>query len=340
MLKYGIGMAVALGLGLHAASLRAEEGTAAQAPGFRTLTVAAPARGQAIGVTVWYPAKEGGEPAAFGASPVFTGVTGRRGAAVADGRFPVVLIAHGGLRANPGAAGWIAAALARRGTVAVIAHPPALKPTDARRAVAEAWLRPGDLSVALDAVLADPELAPHAAPDRVAALGFFLGGTSALAVAGGRLDGERFRGSCDAPRRGPDCGWFTAQGVDLHAAAGPEVAASRRDPRVTLAVAVDPELADSFAPASLSPPAVPVHLLHTGPAVKALKSLIPGVEPEALPAATPFSLFGTCTPKAAAILEEEGEDPALCRDGDGPPRAALHTRIAERIGTLLDRGRR
>lgn len=337
MRRHGIGIAAALGLGLHAASLHAGEG-AAHSPGFRTLTVEAPARGEAIGVTVWYPAGEDGELAVFGASPVFTGVAGRRGAAVAEGKFPVVLVAHGGLRANPGAAGWIAAALARRGSVVAIAHPPSLKPTEARRAVAEAWLRPGDLSAALDAVLADPALSPHTAPGKVAALGFFMGGTSALAVAGGRLDGERFRGSCDAPRRGPDCRWFAAQGVSLHdAAAGPAVEADRRDPRVTLALAVDPELADSVAPASLSPPAVPVHLLHTG-AADALKTLIPGVEPEALPAATPFSLFGECTAKAAAILAEEGDDPALCRDGDGATRAEIHARIAGRIAALLDRG--
>lgn len=340
--KHRIGMALALALALVLAGpafpLHAAEGTGT--PGFRTLAAPVPARGHSIDVTVWYPAGDGGEEVRFGASPVFTGEPGRRGAAVAEGAFPTVLIAHGGLRANAGAAGWIAAALARRGYVVAIAHPPPLKPDEARRAVAEVWLRPADLSAALDAVQADPALSAHTAPGKVAALGFFLGGTSVLALAGGRLDGALFRQSCDPPRIGPDCRWFSRFGVNLHdAAAGPAVEAGHRDPRVTLALAVNPELTDSMVGTSLSPPAVPVRLLHTGPA-GGLKTLIPGVVPEALAAASPFSLFGDCTPKAPAILEEEGEDPGLCRDGKGRTRAEIHALSAARIAALLEQGLR
>ncbi|MBS7545218.1 alpha/beta hydrolase family protein [Ancylobacter oerskovii] len=309
--------------------------------GLRRLAAAVGERGATVAVDLWYPAGAGGEPVRQGATPVFEGVAALRNAPAAEGRFPVVLLAHGGLRSNPDLAGWIAAGLAAQGAIVVMPRSPAARPGPG--ALDEARLRPADLRAALDAVETDPDVAAHRASGRVVAVGFFLGGTSALALAGARLDAQAYRRSCDPPAAGPDCSWFAAQGLDLHAAIDDRVGDPARDPRIAAVIAVDPELTGSLAPASLKEIAVPVTLVRLGPATGAALADVPEDALAGIPAlrrvgiagATPFAAFGRCTPRGAALLVEEGEDDAICREGAGLSRAELQAGMARLIGAAV-----
>src|SRR5690349_18542144 len=96
--------------------------------GVRSMTTSVPARSQPIELTIWYPTVSEGQPEAVGENKVFKGVSALRDARVADGRYPVVVIAHGGFRAAPFHEGWIAAYLATRGYIVGVARPPILGP--------------------------------------------------------------------------------------------------------------------------------------------------------------------------------------------------------------------
>ncbi|MCS0497588.1 hypothetical protein NVS89_21080 [Ancylobacter sp. MQZ15Z-1] len=306
--------------------------------GVRSFDVGVPERGAPVTVELWYPAAPGGTIEAYGASPLFVGVKAVRDAPVAAGRFPLVLLAHGGLRSNPSLAGWIAARLAGAGRIVVSVHPPALGPRQAGEAVDEFRLRPADLRAALSAAEALPEVAAHRVPGKVGAVGFFLGGTSVLALAGARFDVGHLRAACDTPARGPDCRWFAASGIDLHRAVDEAFGTDRTDPRIGAMVAVDPELMDAFDPASLAAIAVPVTLLRlAADSPSPQPALIPGAHAETIADADAFTAFGACTGRAAAILKQEGEDEAICREG-ARPRAVLQAEIAARIEEGLARG--
>ena len=295
-------------------------------------------RGKAIDLTVWYPAKQDGSSELFGDSKIFKGVPVRRNASFADGAFPIVLLAHGGLRSNPGLAGWIAADLAARGRFVIQVHAPQLTEADAAAAVAEVWLRPADLTAALTAVEADPALAAHLDLDKVGVVGFFLGGTSALAVAGARLDAERYKQSCDQPGTDPDCRWFAKHGVDLHQVDAAAVSKSHLDSRVKVAIAVNPELSASFTVESLGSIKIPVQVIALGqphPEYSILHEQIPNARSAVISDAVPFSAFSQCTPKASFILAEEGEDDAICRDGGNRSREGVQAEIAAIIEAAL-----
>ncbi|MCJ8144746.1 hypothetical protein MKI84_17635 [Ancylobacter sp. A5.8] len=329
------GLAVALGLWFWGAV----PAFSADGVGFRSLTVPAPARGMPIAVDLWYPAGPGGTPERHGASPLFEGVSVRRDAAVADGAFPLVLLAHGGLRSNPLLAGWIAAHLAARGALVVLPHAPmprASSPETARAAPGEVSLRPEDLRAALDAVQGDPALAAHLAAGEVSAVGFFLGGTSVLALAGARLDPAAYRASCDPPVRGPDCRWFAANGVDLHTSIPDAVGASHRDPRVRAVVAINPELVGSFTPDSLGGIDIPVTVIRLGAGEDAAtQRRLPAARYLDIAGANSFDAFSRCTPRALALLAEEGENDAICRE-DGPrSRADFQAEMARMIDDAL-----
>ncbi len=329
---------LALAMAVAATAMAAPAG-AADGVGLRELAVMAPERGQALGVAFWYPASAGGTPTLFGDSAIFEGVPVQLDAPMADGPFPLVLLSHGGMRAAPDVSGWMAARLVDEGFAVALVRPPGPGERGAEAVVPELWLRPADLRATLAAVADDPELADRMALDRVGALGFFLGGTSVLALAGGRLDEASYRRSCDAGGTGLDCAWFAQAGVDLHAVDLTPLASSNLDERIAVAVAVEPELGQSFTAASLAGIEAPVLIINLGdsetirPGLRAfdLAAAIPTARYATVEDATPFSSFSVCKPKAAAILLEEGEDDSICRDGDGRTRVAIHAELARLI---------
>jgi predicted dienelactone hydrolase len=298
----------------------------AELAGMRRMTVEAPERGGALDVTLWYPAEMGGDSVEVGGNAVFQGVPARQDAPMAPGPFPLVLLSHGGLRSAAGSGGWIATGLAGAGFMVAEVEPPRLQGERMRHAPDEPWLRPADLSAALSALQAVAGIGDRIDPTAIGALGFQMGGTAALELAGARIDGQRYARSCDEGGTGIDCGWFAVNGIDPHTVDFAQVARSRLDRRVGAAMAVDPEMADLFTSESLRTIPVPVGLVHLGRPEAGVAGEIPGAAYRVVDAAGPFDAFPLCMPRATAILKEEGEAAAICAAG-GPPRAQVHAHL-------------
>jgi predicted dienelactone hydrolase len=181
--------------------------------------------------------------------------------------------------------------------------------------------------------------------ERIGAVGFFLGATSVLSLVGAQLDADPFMASCDAGGTGVDCAWFAESGVDLRSVDIESLTRSNLDPRVKVAVVVDPELAASYSSESLSHITVPVEIINLGrsdaiqPGLRAaeLASAIPGARYEALSSANPFSAFSLCKPQGSAILKGEGGSGAICEDIGDESREAVHGRLTELIAAGLAR---
>jgi hypothetical protein len=73
------------------------------------MAVLAPERGEMLDATVWYPAAAGARAVLVGDNSGFQGAPARQDAPVADSSFPLVLLAHGGLRSAADSGAWIAA---------------------------------------------------------------------------------------------------------------------------------------------------------------------------------------------------------------------------------------
>lgn len=312
--------------------------------GVKHLSVATTVRPEPLDVMVWYPARAGGKPVTIGENGVFRGAPGQRNAPVADGPFPVVVVSFGGLRAAPNQAAWLDRRLAERGfVVADVASPHLLGDGDVGRAPAEIWKRPADLSTALTAVEQAPFLAGRLDTTRVGALGFFLGGASTLSLAGARLDAARVARSCDRGGTGMDCAWFARAGVDLRNVDAVKLSASRRDRRVKLSIAVDPEFSTSFSEESLSALGTRAEIVGLG----APGRLPPGLNPSrfdgayaavgyhTLPEGSEFSAFNLCKPHGAARLAHTKEGAALCNSDSDVGRDRVHADLGALIVGLL-----
>lgn len=128
--------------------------------------------GTPLDMLVWYPTEA--DEMAWQAGP-FT-MPAARNAAVAPGRFPIVLLSHGGGLGGgtPLMLREISVALARRGFVVIA-------PFHGKTGLPG---RPLQIRRALEAVVADPRFAPHVDAAKLGMLGFSLGTAVTLELAG------------------------------------------------------------------------------------------------------------------------------------------------------------
>ena len=131
------------------------------------------------------------------------------------------------------------------------------------------WERARDLSVVLDKLLADPVFGPRIDRDRIGAAGFSLGGYTAIALGGARLNLERLAAKSPSPPPGllPSLPKAIAEDKELRIA-NPIVRASAarsgdsyEDRRVRAIFALAPAIGCGFEPSGLAPVHVPVRIV-------------------------------------------------------------------------------
>ena len=316
----------------------------AKTVGVRELEVPSAERKAALHAVVWYPAGDNGQAVLIGENAVFRGTPGFQGASIANGRFPLVLISHGGFRAAPNVASWLAAALAADGFIAVVATLPPIPQGNAAQSILdELWRRPADLSATLTALENDPVVAVQIDKSKVGAVGFFLGGNAVLGLAGARIGAAAFETTCEGTAGGRDCAWFAQRHVDLRRVDVGRLERSNLDGRVRAAVAIDPELTDTLTDGSLRAVAVPVRVVNLGRGdtipraldASKLAAKIPGSHYAAIAGATASSSFAECKPQGPAMLQSEGGDVSLCDDAAGRTRAQIHAALAAVVAAAL-----
>jgi len=267
---------------------------------------------------IWYPAD--GDQASWQIGPFLLPAT--HGAPVAAGRFPVVLLSHGGGLGggSPLILSALSAALARQGFVVVA-------PFHAKAGLS---LRTAQMGAALGAVLSDARFAPHVDPVRLGMLGFSLGGAVTLELAGASPDWAYFAAYCAAhPEDAMSCG---------HAPGGThsgERLAAAKPLSLKAIVLLDP-LAAPFSRDGLTAVTMPVLLFRPEdsglPAERnaaALRTMLP--QPpvyEALQGGH-FIFADRCAPAVQAT------EPELCLDQAGVDREAIHADIERRIAAFF-----
>ena len=280
-----------------------------------------------VKVTVWYPAAGGSEERSLDLGPAaqplfFVGAAAPDASFADDRRRPVILFAHG-FGGSARMMGWFTTVLAQQGYVVIAVDNPGNnnfdKPTLPGAVLL--WDLPGDLEAALEAVKADPVIAPHLDVRRLGVAGFATGGLTALEAAGARFDLARLRAFCaehaDDGICKPQPEFPVTQAQAAEALATPELAAeaaragddhSIRGVKAVFAMA--PAFVQALDPASLSAMTTPVSIVlgeadpvaapHTngGAAARA----IPRAQLKALPGVGHYDFLATCSPQARARI--------------------------------------
>lgn len=316
--------------------------------GVRQIAAPSKERGINLDVTVWYPARSGGKPVTLGESVFFVGTPAMRDASLSDGKFPLILLSHGaGLAGNAQALSWIAMPLAKQGfIVAAPTHP---GNTGANRSAEETmklWLRPADITETLNAMEIDTFFKEQLDHDKVGTLGLSMGGSTALAIAGARIDPKRLAGYCDTDALNPSlCGWVRQSGVDLHAMDLRSAGRDNEDKRIRFAMAIDPAPVDVFELKSFSRISIPVELVNLGLPGKIplttqaseIAKAIPNAKYFMVEDASHYSMFAECKPGASEIAESEKIGDPICTDGGGRPRNEIHMQLINMVVAAFNR---
>ncbi|MBP0617999.1 alpha/beta hydrolase family protein [Jiella mangrovi] len=294
--------------------------------------------------SIWYPATARTFTVPVGDNGVFEGTPALLGAAAAKGKHPLILLSHGS-GGNMDGLGWLSSQLALRGALVVaVNHPGTTSGDSSPRRLPRIDQRAKDLSAALDAVLANPSFGPLVDQSRISALGFSLGGTTVLDLAGGQYERAKFRTYCQTFSQQEDCVFYRRGSVDFDHLPQ-EMEADVRDPRVSAIVAIDPDLTGSLSDKSIRAMKLPIQLINLGapapfPGVDVsaagsnLVARLPDATHEMIRPAGHFTFLGLCKPGALQLLEEAQEDP-ICTDPAGSDRAAIHAKAVDAIARFL-----
>lgn len=313
---------------------------AADKVGLKTLSIPAAHHTSNIKMTVMYPA-EGGNKTVLGENAVFFGVTVYEQAKALQGKYPVILLSHG-WGGNNTRMSWLSAGLAARGAIVVAVNHPNSSTGDLRyQSALNHWTRVQDLTLALDYVLKEPNLAVSIDPTRIYAAGYSYGGWTALSIAGLKGRREGFDQYCKAAGVGSDfCRELKNRGVEILTLDSAKYQASYKDKRIIATAAIDPGLTWGLTASDVNELDMPVLLISLGQGKDRLQAtdtsatgsnleaLLPTAKVAHVAPAMHFTALGICKPAGEAILIEEKDDP-VCTDPVGTDRKAVIERIIE-----------
>lgn len=313
--------------------------------GFDRFVVQADHRGRPIAAGIWSPVGRATYAGLVGGSAVFEPVEAYIGAALPDEEMPLIVVSHGSGSSIDGTA-WLAAGLAERGAlVLVLNHPGTTAGDSSPRRTVRLTERAADMTAVLNHVLADPYFSERIDTDRITALGFSLGGSTVLGLAGLRLDSDAYRDYCDRfGESAQDCLFLMRGGVDFDNLP-PEFSADMADVRFNSIVAVDPGFTYAAIPESAAAIERPVQLVTLGDSFpwfatdlraegSGLVEMLPNTEHVVIPNAYHYSFLPICTENAAQLLIEEGED-TICDDPEGWDRSTAHEASIQAIARFL-----
>lgn len=229
---------------------------------------------------VWYPAAANSEIVEISfplEQPIFLAGKAAKNAPLLtnDKTYPLVVMSHGtggsGLQMmwlgrRLAEAGFISAAVNHHGNTAAETHYDA-------RGFRLFWERTTDLSKVIDRLLSEPMFEDAIDLDRIAAIGFSLGGYTVTALAGGRIDLDQFEQFCASGKRDATCGSqneFPEADIEFQKLidSDPRVKQSiakhkhnYHDPRIKAAIALAPALGAAFTQESLNNIQIPMYFI-------------------------------------------------------------------------------
>ncbi|CAM3283901.1 alpha/beta hydrolase family protein [Corallococcus soli] len=290
------------------------------------------ARRRTLKPLIWYPVAPGTPVDDRAPSDVFKPFYGAKDAPLSDAkaRWPLVLLSHGS-----GGSGidlsWFGAHLAAHGFIVLsLNHPGNSYKDTSPEGFARGWERPKDFTVILDQLLKDPKWGPRVDAERIGASGHSMGGYTAMALVGLRLNLEWIEERCTTPGTREEIGCEALRDVDYRRIDMKESRASYLDPRVKSAFAMAPGMAASFEAQDTADIQRPVALIlakgdelmpHEAHGMQLSRRLPPATTTTVvLDDAGHFTFLPECYPKGFEVIA------MLCKDPVAGTRAASQAR--------------
>lgn len=310
--------------------------------GFHQTTLDVAHRAAPLPLFIWYPAISDAAPELIGQNALFYGFFAFRDAKPKDGPYPVIVLSHGS-GGNALGLGWLASDLAARGIIVLaVNHPGTTSGDSFPEATVKVWERPDDMKALLDFAAAELPLDLIADMERVGAVGFSLGGYSALALGGAEVSKSHFIDYCRSFPDKLDCGWMNAAGLDFDAIDAVRYEQSNRDSRLKAIVAVDPALPLALKDGGLAAVTAPTLLVQLGQTETIAEGMRWNVAVSdfrdgrlyTAPDTYHFAFLAECSALGGIVIAIAGDD-NICADKGTRDRGEVHTELRGVIGDFL-----
>ncbi|POO56843.1 alpha/beta hydrolase family protein [Agrobacterium rosae] len=325
--------------------------------GTRDITIHSPARANDLAVTVWYPSDGKGEAISVGGDRIFEGSTAISNAKIRSGSLPLILFSHGS-GARGASIGWLATALAEAGFLVVAPdHPGTTSGDSTPEDTPKIWERTDDISTIITSLTTGTEWSKSIDAKRVGVLGFSLGGSAAMELAGARADLDAYVKYCMDYATSMDCQWFAGgrgykndeqivvSKFDLRSVDKARFEQSNHDVRIRSAVLVDPGLEVAFTKDSLKAIDIPLTFINLGSVgeipISVLSDQLAKDVPEAaymqVNDSNHFSFLPVCKKDADAFLKSVGEIDPICEPMAKRDRTDIHQELVTKIVRAFQR---
>ena len=314
-------------------------------PGYDRFDLKSDHRARPIAASIWYPAANATYRAPVGDGPIFEPTFAFIGAAIAKGAHPLILLSHGS-GGNADSLGWLTSGLVANGAmVLAVNHPGSTSGDSSPRRSADLEARANDLTAALDMILADPAFSDYVDSRKISVVGFSLGGSTVLNLAGLRFDRDSYRDYCQTfGNSAQDCAFLAKGGVQLDQLPA-DFEAGGKDPRISRFIAIEAGMTFAVKDESIKDIDPDMLLIRLGKehgwkaadiseTGSGLLAKLGNPRYAVFAPANHLTFLGECVPGAAEMLAKMEDDP-ICSDPKGTDRAQIHQQIIDEISTFL-----
>jgi predicted dienelactone hydrolase len=232
-------------------------------------------------------------------------------------RFPLIVVSHG-TGGSSASIAWLCTKLASAGYVVAAVNHHGNTGAESKYLIEGFmlwWERAADIHVLIDNLITDPLLGPRIDSDKIGVSGFSIGGYTALATIGARLDIERWKPYCSGNEGDPICHlppeanykmeevWWALENNQKVHYSWPKGNQNYLDQRIKAAFVIAPVVGPIITKESLRSIRVPVRLVvgsnddQAVPSMNAIpfSKLIPTNELEVLPRVTHYTFLSEGT---------------------------------------------
>ncbi len=326
---------------------------AESAVGTSEISIHSASRNRDLTVTLWYPSDGNGEKIAVGENRIFEGTPAFRDASIQTGQKPLVLLSHGsGSRGT--ALSWIASALVEQGfIVAAPDHPGTTSGDSTPQDTPKIWERTDDISTIITQLTTDKAWSASIDKSRIGVLGFSLGGSTAMELAGARASLDDYVKYCMDYASSMDCEWFSGgvgykngervdvPKLDLRDVDKVRFEQPNHDTRIRAAVLVDPGLEVAFTKDSLKNIDIPLSFINLGSVGQIPVSVlsdqlakdVPNARYAQVNGSNHFSFLPVCKPGSTELLKSVGEKDPICNPASDRDRSDIQAELKRLIVT-------
>ncbi|WP_207907504.1 alpha/beta hydrolase family protein [Celerinatantimonas diazotrophica] len=269
----------------------------------------------------------------FADNPAFKGFKAIKNAPLQGKNLPLYILVHG-TSGNWKNLSWLGNDLVQSGAFVISADYPGYTTGQATPdKVLRMWEQPRDVSFLIDQVLSG-KYAQFINKHNITVIGYSLGGYSALALSGARLDINRYQSYC-SQNQDASCRYFKKAFKGLSTQDQKMISSNYSDPRVTRTIAITPGFVPAIVPSSFNqlhghPLVIAAQLdRHVPPKLQLKPYLTQNIQQihyAEIKGASHFSFMQICKPQAISILAQENAA-FVCQEAGPVSRSSIHRKV-------------